>query len=413
MSSTNDVSPPPPQPASKGPSLPPGLVARAVNLIMRPGDEWARIEAETATPKSLYLGYVLYLAAVPALAHLIGSLVFGQSMLGITYRPSVGGAISGALVNYLLTLGTVFILAKVIDALAPNFGGQKDPVQAFKVAAYFPTAAWLAGVAAILPPLWALSILGLYSAYLLYKGLPPLMKAPDDKAMAYTAVVLVIGLVCMLIVNSIAMSVTGSGGGSMFGGRESGRLSGKIAVPGVGAIDVGKLDAAAKQMEAAAEAQRTGKPNPAAVKPVDPEALAALLPASLGGFTRGDVSSTSGGAAGLQGSNAEARYSRGDQSFSLTVTDMGTAAPFAALGRALDVHHSERRGGFYEKIGKVDGAMTTERWDTATSEGSYGVLVADRFMVQAEGRAGSVDDLKNAVRAVDRGRLAALARTRG
>jgi hypothetical protein len=52
--------------------------------------------------------------------------------------------------------------------------------------------------------------------------------------------------------------------------------------------------------------------------------------------------------------------------------------------------------------------MTTEKWDSQSGRGSYGVLVADRFMVEADGKVPSVDVLKAAVNSVGLSRLEAM-----
>src|SRR3546814_10742184 len=72
-----------------------------------------------------------------------------------------------------------------------------------KVAAYSATAAWVAGIFAIVPSLAMLSILGLYSLYLLYLGLSRLMKAPEEKALAYTAVTIVAAIVLAVIIGAV------------------------------------------------------------------------------------------------------------------------------------------------------------------------------------------------------------------
>jgi len=97
----------------------------------------------------------------------------------------------------------VFVLALIIDALAPTFGGQKNPIQALKVAAYSATAAWVAGIFGLIPALGFLGLLGLYSLYLLFLGLPILMKAPEDKAMGYTLVVIVAAIVLGYLVSAL------------------------------------------------------------------------------------------------------------------------------------------------------------------------------------------------------------------
>ena len=101
------------------------------------------------------------------------------------------GALSSAVVDFAMGLIGVYVLSLIIDALAPTFGGQKDRMQALKVAAYSGTAAWVAGIFLIFPPVMLLAVLGLYSFYLLYLGLPRLMKTPQDKATGYTAAVVV------------------------------------------------------------------------------------------------------------------------------------------------------------------------------------------------------------------------------
>ena len=98
----------------------------------------------------------------------------------------------------------VFILALVIDGLAPSFGGQKDQVQALKVAAYAGTAGWVGGVFGLIPALGIISLLfALYGLYLLYLGLPVVMKAPQDKAIGYTVVVIIVYIVLFLIIGAV------------------------------------------------------------------------------------------------------------------------------------------------------------------------------------------------------------------
>src|SRR5918911_1583173 len=78
------------------------------------------------------------------------------------FPPALFSGLVGAILHYILTLVGVYLIAFIIDALAPTFGGAKDFNRAFKVAAYAPTASWLAGVFALLPILSVLTILGLY-----------------------------------------------------------------------------------------------------------------------------------------------------------------------------------------------------------------------------------------------------------
>jgi hypothetical protein len=78
--------------------------------------------------------------------------------------------------------------------------------QALKVVAYSFTAAWVGGVFSLIPVLGIITLLFvLYSLYLLFLGLPVLMKAPADKAIGYTVVV----VICTLVVSWVIFWVVG------------------------------------------------------------------------------------------------------------------------------------------------------------------------------------------------------------
>lgn len=181
------------------------LVERVKQILMSPKTEWEVIDAEPTTTAELYTRYIMPLAAIGPIAQIIGFSVFGMSVpFAGTYRVPIGSAITQAFVTYVLTLAGTYLLALIIDALAPTFNGQRSQIQALKLAAYSFTASWLAGIFLLLPALSILSIVGLYSLYLLYLGLPVLMKAPREKALSYTVVVIIAGFVLMLIISAIA-----------------------------------------------------------------------------------------------------------------------------------------------------------------------------------------------------------------
>ncbi|HZU77916.1 MAG TPA: Yip1 family protein [Dehalococcoidia bacterium] len=180
---------------------------RVKNILVSPKSEWQTIGAESATTQSLYTGYVIPLALIRPVCSFIGLSLIGVSWFGGHFRVPIASGIAHAVLDFALTLVAVYVLALVIDALAPTFGGQKDQTQALKVSVYSSTAAWLAGVFYLVPALSILGLLGLYSLYLLYLGLPVLMKAPQDKALGYTAVVVIAAIIIFVVVGAVASVV--------------------------------------------------------------------------------------------------------------------------------------------------------------------------------------------------------------
>ena len=378
-----------------------GLFARAQNILMRPSAEWDVIEAEHATVPGLFFGYACILAAIPPAALILQHMLFFHWALPWT--------IGVAVVSYVAGLIGVFVLGFVIDALAPSFGGQRSLIQGMKLAVYPYTALWVAGVLNILPVLGALAILaGLYGLYILYLGIPKLMKVAQDKVLGYFVVSIVVAIVINAVISAIMVSVTAAA----TIGTAGALIMGAQGVPGVvhygnTSVDLGKLQASAQAAAEQLKAQQSG--GPGKVVAVDPEKLKALLPDTLAGAPRTDVSSTSAGAGGFAASNAEATYQNGDARITLKVTDLAAAGGFAAMAGALNVQSDRETATGYEKVSTINGRLTTEKYDNQGKSGEYSVIVGNRFSIDADGSGVSMDALKAAVAAVGPDRLEALA----
>ena len=189
------------------------LIGRVQRLLLSPVTEWDAISSEPADVQKIYMNYVGPLVIAAALATALGLLLFGANAGFMTIRMPFGTILTFLILNIVLTLVSVYISAYVINALAPQFGGTQDMGQAFKVAAYSPTATWVAGLVTILPQLAIVVWLGvLYSLYLLYLGLPKLMKPAADKTVPYTIAVVVVMIVIYIVVGGIVGAIAfGSG----------------------------------------------------------------------------------------------------------------------------------------------------------------------------------------------------------
>ena len=417
MASEFPTDPTPPQPSAPPPPPPPGLPPAASNMIERikrivisPKTEWPAIEAEPMTLNSIMITWVLPLAAIGPVAGVIRNLLFPVTIpfTTISFRVPLVGSVVQAAIAIALTMLGVWAWSLVLDALAPNFKGTKNAIAALKLVAFSATAAWLCGIFQLTWATAPLAILGLYSAYLFWVGVPVMMKVPDDQRPIYVVVAVVVGIVVNLVVGLLAASLAGM----MFAMSPSAGLAtpgGSVTIGGT-TIDTGKLDAAAANIKAAGEKMQAGLAGGEGAKAVDPAALQALLPASISGWNRTSVENQGAGAAGLNGSNAKAQFQAGDQSFSLSVTDMGAMGSIATLGGAVNASSSKQTATGYEKTEMQGGNMVSEEWDNQSKSGSYSVMVASRFAVEAKGSAPSIDVLKGAVGAVNIGQVQALAK---
>lgn len=192
------------------------IARRALNLLLHPAETWDAIEAEPDTIERLFRYWVMPLAAIPAVAGALGRISFGsERIFGIRfYRPNFMWAVGDAIASYALTLVSVYLLALVIDQFALQFGGERSRTQAFKVAAYSGTAFWVAGVFGLLPNVGGLFILLglLYSLYLLYLGLPKLMRSAPAFNLNYFALTLVAAILMAAVIGAVT-SRAGEWGG--------------------------------------------------------------------------------------------------------------------------------------------------------------------------------------------------------
>ena len=178
------------------------IVQRVQSILLKPKEEWVKIKAEPTTVAGLFTSYAMVLAAIPAGFQFLGSVLVGKRLplVGV-FRWPIGRALGYAVVSYILSLVAVYLLALVIDALAPTFSSSKNMTSALKLSVYSMTPGWLAGVLYIVPGLWALSVVAsLYGVYLLYLGFDtPMMETPKDKIPGYMALSIVVVVVLYVV----------------------------------------------------------------------------------------------------------------------------------------------------------------------------------------------------------------------
>jgi hypothetical protein len=181
------------------------LVERVKEIIIQPKTAWEKIKDENTSINALYTSYAAVLAVIPAAAYFIGMSLVGTSLMGGHYRVPMTSGLVYAVLQYVLTLAGMYVVALIIDALAPRFNSKKDRCAATKVAVFSWTPALVAGVFGIFPVLSPLILLAsLYSLYLFYLGLPVLMETPKEKSIQYFAVVIAVSIVVWVAASALA-----------------------------------------------------------------------------------------------------------------------------------------------------------------------------------------------------------------
>ena len=385
------------------------LLQRVLDILMRPRDTWLQIDAEDGNPGRIYLGYLVFLAAIPAVAGFIGYSLVGVGAFGISVRVPVVQGLVSMVVGYVLSLAMVYVLALIANMLAPRFQAQQDMGSAFKLVAYASTAGMLGGVFSILPSLAMLGLLAaLYSVYLIYSGIPVLMKAPQEKAVGYTAALVVCGILAGIVVGLATSLVTPGArglGAGMAGMGDTGSVA--MKVPGTDIrIDTGRLEEASRKME---EAQAKGDTQAAAKaatemmgaalggkggEPFAPKLLRDTLPERVGDLPRTAIEARSESAMGMQFTHVSAQYTHEDKELEIQIQDLGAvpALRMAMAGWATTTAESENADEV-ERIYRQGDTTIKESYRKDGSSSDVALMLPNGVMVQAYGRL-PVEDLK-------------------
>ena len=385
------------------------LLQRVLDILMRPRGTWLQINAEDGNPARIYLGYLVFLAAIPAVAGFIGYSLIGVGAFGISVRVPVVQGLVSMVVGYVLSLAMVYVLALIANMLAPRFQAQQDMGSAFKLVAYASTAGMLGGVFSILPSLAMLGLLAaLYSVYLIYSGIPVLMKAPQEKAVGYTAALVVCGILAGIVVGLATSLVTPGArglGAGMAGMGDTGSVA--MKVPGTDIkIDTGRLEEASRKME---EAQAKGDTQAAAKaatdmmgaalggkggEPFAPKLLRDTLPERVGDLPRTAIEARSESAMGMQFTHVSAQYTHEDKELEIQIQDLGAvpALRMAMAGWATTTAESENADEV-ERIYRQGDTTIKESYRKDGSSSDVALMLPNGVMVQAYGRL-PVEDLK-------------------
>jgi hypothetical protein len=193
------------QPATPSSRTRAGLLSRIKGMLFAPTAEWALIATEAKPTARLYTTFIAPLALLDALVAFIH-----VTSSGSVHVPFSGGLITAFLVFVFGLLG-IFIVAVIINAVAPFFGAVGSRRLAAAIAAYASTPIWLAMVFVPFPTLWVpLQVLAVsYHTWLLYLGLRLLMKAARDRVLGYATTV----VLCTILLEIVfAMVSTALGG---------------------------------------------------------------------------------------------------------------------------------------------------------------------------------------------------------
>lgn len=178
------------------------LIDRVKNILLTPKTEWDVINSENVTPPSLLVSYIFPLAVASAIGPVLSGFLFPGIMGLNSFLITALIALLSAIIGYYVSL-------YIIDLLAPSFGSEKDLNKSAQLVAYSTTPSYIAGLLSFIPVIGGLLSFAAwaYSIYIMYLGLSPLKKTPEDKKIVYLIVAFIVNVAITMVVTAILGSL--------------------------------------------------------------------------------------------------------------------------------------------------------------------------------------------------------------
>jgi len=170
-------------------------------ILFQPNQTWDEINADATTEPEILKGYLVFIAAVAAIAGFFGSLFDGEYF----FR-----ALLWAVLFFGFSIGGAWGAAKALTFLAPNFKAEPNYIAILKLVAYAFTPILLACIFFLIPQIYGFSILGIYGFYLLWIGIPKLVPCPQDEIFSFRTVAIIVLAITILIIFILSALISGT-----------------------------------------------------------------------------------------------------------------------------------------------------------------------------------------------------------
>jgi hypothetical protein len=165
------------------------LLSRAKHIIVTPKSEWAFIADEEESANSVFMNVALPVILACAFIIFIVYTFFWSGEHFVTTLNESAALRAGlyfGIQTALIGIAGVWLTAAIVNALAPVFGSEKNMGHAMQLVTYAMTPAWVVGLLVIFLPFRIIGLIfGGYGLYLMYLGLPRMMKTPQEKVVKY------------------------------------------------------------------------------------------------------------------------------------------------------------------------------------------------------------------------------------
>lgn len=171
-----------------------------IGILFSPRDAWETIRDKDDSILMTYLKFVIPVALLPVFAWYYGSVEVGWELGGRVIRLTSESALQIMVLFYLAMLIGTGMLGFMVHWMSETYQANTSTYsKGVRIAAYTLAPLFICGATGFYPILWLDILLGCaaagYAVYLLYIGVPIVMRIPQERGFLFASAMVAVGLV--------------------------------------------------------------------------------------------------------------------------------------------------------------------------------------------------------------------------
>ncbi len=190
----------------------------ALGLLVQPSLQWQRVADLSAPTMRTMVLFPAIMALLPSIAWYYGTTNVGWTVGdGGAIRLTKDSALMLIILFYCAMVGSIAVIGYFIHWMSKTYGADSNLAKGIVIAGFTATPLFVAGVVGFYPVLWLDMLIGVvavcWSVYLMYLGIPIVMRIPEERGFLFSSAVLAICLVILvcILVGSVILWDFGAG----------------------------------------------------------------------------------------------------------------------------------------------------------------------------------------------------------
>jgi len=188
------------------------IMQQVIKLLYQPGKAWREVADLSAPAQARLIVVPCVLALMPAVAWYYGASQVGWTVGASqdSVRLTSASALQISLLFYAAMVVATGAIGYFIHWMSATYGAESSLVKGLVIAGLTATPLFWAGLVGFYPLLWLDLLVGVaalgWSVYLLYLGIPIVMKIPEERGFLFSSAIIAIGsviFICILVASVI------------------------------------------------------------------------------------------------------------------------------------------------------------------------------------------------------------------